>query len=115
MRSSERAWKGRKSDTGWFTLFSVVTGTWGVKYRVLNGMMTVMVLGSVTTTNNNATTYVAAQIPPELCPPTTARGIGYFNGPAGTLTVTTGGDVIGYQSTGVTQSTVSGTVMYPVN
>lgn len=114
MRASERKWKGQKSDTGWVAISSTVTGTWGIKYRVVNGIMTVMLSGTVSVASGSTVTFATGAIPANLCPPVVARGGGAFNGISGTVAVTAAGDVTGRQDSGSTQPSVTGTINYPV-
>lgn len=100
-------------DTGWV---AIAGGLASPKYRAKQGWVSITVAGSVVITNDNNTTLVATGgIPTAYRPSNLTRGVAFVGGKyAGIMTVNTDGSVQVIHQAGSTQSTVSGTVIYPI-
>lgn len=105
--------RAARTDGGWQTLASDVTGGYGIKYRIKGGYVTVRVDGSYTTTSGTTHTLSTANLPPEARPDTSSRSGGYFGGHPGTVTVTAAGAVEAIQQSGANRGSVAATLVYP--
>lgn len=102
------------SDTGWVTLPSIVGGAWGIQYRCIDNVVTVIVDGSFASTSGTSDVISTSNLPSQYRPPTIARTGAYFSGYPGTLSITANGVVTALQQSGAGRASISATMTYVV-
>lgn len=103
------------NDTGWVTVTSSVTGAWGIMYRKVDSVVSIIVNGSfATTSGTNHTIASTGALPAEARPDTEVRTGGYFSTHPGTVTVLASGAIQCLQQSGAGRATVAAHFSYHV-